>query len=200
MAATSEPTVAELPSPTPDLSFAPIELSGTGDSVVNVDKPPIPAIIEISGNSESKHFAIESLDAAGETLDLLVNTTEVYHGFRPLDFSRDDQTTRLQVSATGDWSATIRPITTARTLEVPGRIDGTGDDVIKLAGSEPDIATISGNQDERHFSVIAYYGSRSPDLLVNTTDVYQGQVVISNGAIILDVSAADNWSIEIAGK
>lgn len=193
------PTATPEPTATPDLSFEPIELSGSGDSVVNVEKPQVPAIIEISGNDESRFFSVESVNAEGETLNLLVNATELYHGIRPLDFGRSAHTTRLQVSAPGGWSAVIRPLSAAKHLTVPGSISGTGDDVIVLEGATPDLATISGNQAERYFGVTGY-GDSFPDLIVNTTNPYSGQSIVESSVVVLEVQAVGDWSIEISGK
>ena len=68
-----------------------------------------------------------------------------------------------------------------------------------MDGDTPDIATISGNQDSHYFGV-AGYGSGFPDMLVNTTDPYQGQTVVESGVVVLEIEAVGNWSIELSGK
>ena len=85
-------------------------------------------------------------------------------------------------------------MTTARILEVPGEITGNGDDVIVLSGGTPDTADITGNAASRFFAVIAHDVS-SRDLLVNTTDPYEGTVILDPDALVIEVTAADGWSI-----
>ena len=199
--------IPELPTPTPEPTatpapaypeFEPISLSGSGDSVQDIAKPEGPALLRVSGNSEARFFAIIALDAAGQQVDLLVNTTNPYEGVRPLDL-QGSQTTRLQIQATGNWTAELFPVTQAPVINVPGALSGQGDIVLRLAGAIPDIANIRGNESARFFAVIGY-GSGFPDLLVNTTDVYEGQVVIRSGVNLLMVQATGPWNVEITGK
>jgi hypothetical protein len=155
-------------------------------------------LIHITGNASSRHFAVVSRDAAGESIDLLVNTTEPYDGVRPLDFREGEHTMRLEITATGDWTIEILDLTVARRLEVPGTIEGEGDDVVWLTGGAADTARIVGNASERHFAVIAY--GRGIDLLVNTTEVYDGTVIIPAGTLMLEIKATGPWTIEVTGK
>lgn len=193
---TSTPTETPLPTdtPTPEPTPTPAVFSGSGDSVVSLNKSQEPMIIHISGNAQSQHFAVESYDAAGNYLELLANTIEPYDGVRPIDFLEDHHTTRLQVTAVGDWRIELMPITAARVLSVPGEISGNGDDVIILNGT-PDVATISGNQAASNFAVIGY--GTFPDLLVNTIEPYQGQVIVEPDTVVLEVNATGPWTIVI---
>ncbi|MDQ3549035.1 MAG: hypothetical protein M3439_09470 [Chloroflexota bacterium] len=109
-----------------------------------------------------------------------------------MDFRSGEQTTRLQITASGEWYVEIRPLSTARLITAPGTIEGTGDDVFIVNG-EPDTALITGNADARHFAVIAY-GERS-NLLVNTTDPYDGRVIVANDTVVVEVTAEGPWTI-----
>ena len=104
----------------------------------------------------------------------------------------DEQTTRLQITSSGEWYIEIRPLSTARRVSVPGTIEGASDDVVIIDG-EPDTALIRGNPDSRHFAVIAY-GDRY-NLLVNTTDPYDGRVIVARDAVVLEVNAEGAWTI-----
>lgn len=191
---TPEPTATpEHPTPTPVPE--PKAYSGTGDNVVDIEKPggqDQPVIAHIRGNAEGAHFAVKSFDDSGQLIDLLVNTTDPYEGVVPIDFGRDERTTRLQITAAGDWQIEVRPLSTARRVSIPGSIEGIGDDVVIIDG-DPDIAHITGNSDARHFAVIAYGDSYG--LLVNTTDPYDGRVVVDKDAVVLKVDAEGPWSI-----
>lgn len=54
--------------------------SGTGDDVVKISKPEqdLPALLVISGNQDSRHFAVIARDDSGNRVGALVNTTEPY--------------------------------------------------------------------------------------------------------------------------
>jgi hypothetical protein len=67
--------------------------------------------------------------------------------------------------------------------------------LLLLTGSEPDIATITGNASSRYFGVFGYHASR--DLLVNTTDPYEGRVSINRNTLILEIISIEEWSIDI---
>jgi len=160
-----------------------------------VDIPFEFGIIHIVGNAAGRFFAVENYGAGNERIGLLVNTTDPYDGVRPLDFRADEHTTRFQVQAVGNWTIEVLPITSARRLEVPGTIEGVGDDMIILLGGTPDLAKVKGNAGGRFFAVTGW-GDRS-DLLVNTTDPYDGTVIVSPDTVILEVEAIGEWSIEI---
>lgn len=192
---TSRPTNTPLP---PTTTPEPIYISGSGDSIVDVNNNFYYAIIHIKGNAASRFFAVSNYGADGELIDLLVNETDPYDGVRPLDFLEGEHTTRFEVQAVGEWEIEILPISSARTLKVPGTIQGTGDDVIVLTGENPDIANIKGNAEGRFFAVTSY--GVGVDLLVNTTDPYDGTVLVNPDASILEVNATGEWSIEIITK
>ena len=192
---TPKPTRTFTPKPTATPLPEPILLTGSGDDIVDFENPFEFAIVKITGNASSRHFAIINYGSDGTKYDLLVNTTDSYEGIRPLDFYQDQHTTRFEVTATGEWSIEILPIIEARDLTVPGTVDGSGDDVIRLSGKDPDIANITGNAGSRHFAVIGYANFR--DLLVNTTDPYDGRIVIDSDTFILEIIASGEWSITI---
>ena len=193
--ATPEPTSTPTPEPTATPAPQPVVYSGTGDNVIDIQKPggaDAAVVAYVRGNAESRHFAVENFDAGGEQIDLLVNTTDPYEGIVPMDFRSGEQTTRLQITSSGEWYVEIRPLSTVRHSGAPGVIEGTGDDVFIVDG-EPDTALITGNADARHFAVIAY-GERS-NLLVNTTDPYDGRVIVAGDTVVVEVNAEGPWTI-----
>lgn len=189
----TEPTATPEPTTTPE----PIRLAGTGDLVVDVEKWPGPALASITGNAEGRYFGVTSMDTEGEIIDLLVGETEPYAGVRLIDY--DTHTARFEIQAPGDWTIDILPLSEARVLVVPGRIEGEGDEVILLAGDTPDTAIISGNAESRYFGVLAL-GGTFPDLLVGETEPYEGMVAVDREAKILEIQAAGPWSIEITAR
>jgi hypothetical protein len=183
------------PAPPPQNVF-----TGSGDSVVTFDRPAQPAIVHITGNAGSRHFAVVSYAPDGGYIDLLVNTTDPYDGIRPLDFD-GEHAARFEVSATGDWKIEILPLSSAHTLWVPGAMQGADDDVVALAGGTPDLATVNGNAENRHFAIVSYSATTHYlDLLVNTTDPYQGTVMVDRNARYLVVDSEGSWSISITSR
>jgi hypothetical protein len=171
------------------------EYTGTGNDVVDVDIPEgVAALIHVEGNAQGRYFGVRSYDDLGNRLEGLVNTTDPYAGTRPLDFSFGDHTARLEIEASDGWTITILPASEGRSGEAPGTITGTGDDVVIVFG-EFDTAHIVGNRDSRYFGVTAWTDSR--DGLVNTTDPYDGRVILPSGSevMIIEVEAVGDWTI-----
>ncbi len=191
---TRTPTIPPSPTPEPE----PIILTGSGDAIVDIEKLNVPMIVHIVGNPGSHHFAVINYDENNEQIDLLVNTTDPYDGVRPLDFKDDVWTVRFEVKASGDWTIEVLPLKDANFVIVPGIIQGEGDDVIFLLEGRPDTATIKGNSIGHHFAVISYGNGR--DLLVNTTDPYEGTVMLDPSTVILEIKADGAWEIEITAE
>jgi hypothetical protein len=190
------PTPSPVP-PTPTATPAPEPkaYSGSGSDVIDIEKPggvDSVAIAHITGNAGSSYFGVTSFDDAGKQIDLLVNTTDPYDGVVLIDVRKNDKTTRLQIESDGDWTIEILPLSSARRVAVPGAVDGTGDDVIIVDGT-PDTAKISGNADGNYFGVWAY--GKSADLLVNTTDPYEGRVIVGKDTSVIEISAEGGWQI-----
>lgn len=185
--ATPEPTPTQGPPPTP------VALSGSGDSVVDIPGSG-PMIARIKGNDEASFFAVTALDAANETIDLLVNTTAAYQGVRPLNLG-DKQTAKFEIKSSGPWSIELLPLESAEVLAIPGEYAGEGDQVLIVEGT-PGTATITGNEGKGFFAVIGH-GALFPDLLVNTTDTYSGQSIVDKDVTTLIIQATGPWSIKM---
>lgn len=197
---TSTPTPKPTSTPVPPTSTPtqlpePVVYTGSGDTIVDVDKTDAPMLVRIEGNTGSRHFAVTSYDANNQAIDLLVNTTSPYAGVRPLDFLDGEHTARFEVTAVGEWTITIYPVQLADTIDVPGSFAGEGDNVLTLSGAAPDTAVISGNANSRHFAVTGC-GS-GINLLVNTTEPYDGTVLLDPETFLLQVVAEGEWAIEI---
>jgi hypothetical protein len=173
--------------------------SGNGDDVIRIEKPSAdrPALLVIQGNQQGRHFAVIGYTASRERTGVLVNTTDPYSGIVPLDLPPTENTALLEVSATGPWSIDVYPIGAAQQVEVPGSFDGEGDRVLWIDG-EPSTADISGNRAGRHFAVIAYgrYGN-GQGVLVNTTNSYDGTVLLPRDVLLLEVTGTGSWTIRL---
>jgi len=175
--------------PTPTPAPPPSEpriFSGTGADVIALDDFVGTYVFVVRGNPDARHFSIWGYGAGR---NLLVNTTMVYDG---IVFNRDQDTSLLEITAHGDWSIEQRSLSEMRTIQTGTTVTGTGDEVLQVL-SHGQTATIEGNAGGRHFSIWGHGNRRS--LLVNTTNVYSGRVMLRNSYTILEISAVGDWSI-----
>lgn len=178
---------------TTSVSFA-ATYDGNGDDYFEITKPDEMALIKIEGNKNNRHFAVQGVNNNGQNTKLFVNTTESYSGTRALDFLADNNTTHLEVKASGNWKIDILPFSQAKNISVGNSITGSGDQVLKVDGS-PNAAIIKGNSQQRHFSILSWGDHRN--LLVNTLDKYDGTVRISSPVYFLEITAVGDWTITL---
>ncbi len=192
-------TPTPIPSSTlePTIAPEPLVISGTGDSVVDIDWPDRIGLMRVKGNASGRYFGIVPYDENGNRISSIVNTADPYEGLRPFNFDGDNAT-RLEISASGEWSIEIIPISEANKILLPGTYTGRGDDVIILTGGIPDLAIITGNAESRYFGVIPYTenGNRLSSI-VNTADPYEGTVIIPRDAIFLEIISEGDWVVSI---
>lgn len=191
------PTLQPSDTPEPTIAPEPLVLTGAGDSVVDIDWPETLGLMIVKGNAAGRHFSIVPYKEDGSRMVSIVNTSDPYEGIRPFNFD-GDYAARLEISASGEWAIEIVPLSEANTFSVPGTYAGRDDDVLILIGSKPDLATISGNAEGHHFSIIPYSGGGKRMVsVVNTSDPYEGTVIIPKDAVILVISCVGDWSISI---
>jgi hypothetical protein len=195
---TPRPTDTPLPTFTPTLPPDPIILTGSGDSIVDVPKGAYPAIMR-SKYSSGGNFIVTNYDANNNPIDLLINTIGAYEGTKPLDFLVGKQTARLEIKASGPWEIQILPLTLARRASIPGPIQGTGDDVFYLDGSNPDTIVADASQGTGNFILYSYSDSGA-DLVFNEIAPYTGTALLDNSTFLISVEATGNWSLEITTR
>lgn len=172
------------------------QYTGSGDDYFRIEKPEEGfGIMKIAGNNSERHFAVVGYNDQGKSTKLFVNTTQPYVGTVLLDLSEDDDTSFLEVNATGAWTIFILPIGFATFVPVPSTFSGSGDDVIVIRDDSAVLARIDGNQTSKHFAVIGH--GRGSSLMVNTTSPYSGTVRVSPGTRVLEIKAVGKWSVEI---
>jgi hypothetical protein len=197
---TPNPTNTPTKPPTPTNTPESIVIKGKGADVVDIDIPFDLAIAHITGNKASRHFSIVSYNKNGEYVDLLVNVSDPYEGTVPIGFE-GNQITRFEVDAVGEWTIEILPLSSARTFSIPGKIEGTGCDIIVMTNGVPDVAKVTGNAQADHFSIVGYdLSGNYVDLLVNTSDPFEGKVLIDKEIAILVVDSTGPWAIDITTR
>jgi hypothetical protein len=195
--ATPTPEPTQTPQPTPTKMPEPILLSGNGSDVVDVEIPFDMAIAHITGNKGNGHFAIISYDKNGKYIELLANTTDYFEGVVPIGF-QGNQVSRFEIDAVGAWSIEILPLSGARPFTIPGIIEGTGNSVVLMSGGIPDVAKITGNKQSDHFAIIGYdISGNYIDLLVNTTDPFEGKIIIDKEISVLAIDSVGPWIIDV---
>lgn len=173
------------------------EHTGSGDDVVRISKPEagFPALLVIRGNGGSNYFGVTGFTVGRERTGSLVNTTQPYSGIVATDLPALTTTALLEISATGPWTIEVYSIGAAQKIDAPGSRQGEGDNVLWVVG-EAVTATIRGNLESRYFGVTAYDSSGNRlGSLVNTTDPYNGKVLLPRGLLLLEIHAEGAWGI-----
>lgn len=196
---TPTPSKTPLPSPTPTTPPEPIVLTGTGDSVVDVDKWDGPAIARVKYTGGG-NFAVWNVDDASQKIDLLINTIGAYEGVVPVDFLDREHTARFEITASGSWEIQVLPLDLARRETIPSTIQGVNDDVIILQGSSsPDLLTASAPAGTGNFAIWSY-SQNGRDLVINEIAPYSGTVALDRTTILLVIVAEGQWTIEITTR
>lgn len=201
--AAEEPPAEEKPAPEPGAaaaswangkfgSFAPIQLSGTGDTVIDLPAGATGGIVVATHNGK-RNFAVTVLDANnGSTGDLLVNTIGAYSGTTAWGISALGEGVKLQVMADGAWTFDIRPMGDAP-LVAPA---GTGDAVFLYEGGAASLAATHAGS--RNFVVQEETGKAfSMGLLINEIGVYNGTVPLAAGPSVITVTADGAWTLAV---
>lgn len=187
---TPTPTPEPTPTPTPTIP-EPVHYSGSGDDVISITPLDGPYVFQITGNQESRHFAVQGYDSSGGNTELLVNTTDPYSG---VTIDPSMTTELLEISASGPWSIDLVSIYEMQSIKQGETITGSNDSIL-LVESYGTSAYITGNQSGAHFSIKSY-GTTRDDLMVNTTDPYDGTVMLKGDPVVLEIDAEGEWSIQ----
>ncbi|WP_298860760.1 TM2 domain-containing protein [uncultured Microbacterium sp.] len=172
--------------------FAPIQKSGTGDTVIDLPAGATGGIV-VATHKGTRNFAVSVLDANnGSTGELLVNTIGAYSGTTAWGISALGEGAKLQVTADGAWTFDIRPMGDAP-LVAPS---GTGDAVFLYEGGAASLAATHAGS--RNFVVQEETGEAfSMGLLINDIGAYSGTVPLSAGPSVITVTADGAWTLAV---
>ncbi len=169
--------------------------TGNGDDVVVLDPIDDWFVFEIDGNKGEDYFGVIAYDKNGQRLTALVNTTDSYHG---IVYDKTQSVTTLEVNAKGAWSITVKSLYDCQYGMKGSTVKGTGDDVILFYSDKGKsaTATIKGNAGEDYFGIIGYDKSGNRiSAYVNTTDKYDGKVLLKGEPVIFEINATGEWEI-----
>lgn len=190
------------PAPTPDKptvqswadktfgTFPVFTQTGAGDNVITL--PGVVGVVTATHDGSS-NFSLAVLDASNaSTGELLVNTTGAYSGTTVYGFNSISKPATLQITADGNWTITISPVSAAPALAV----SGTGDAVYLYdAGTGALAATHDGSS---NFVVQEETGKTlSFGLLINEIGPYSGTVPLGSGPSVITVQADGNWTLRV---
>lgn len=171
-------------------TFDAITQSGVGDNLVTLPVGVTAAMVTATHDGD-RNFVVNALNADNETTgDLLVNTIGAYSGTTVYGFNAFSDATSLQVTADGNWTITVSPLSTAPALAT----SGAGDAVFLFDGSAGKLtATHDGT---RNFIVQEETDRASSfGLLINEIGAYSGTVPLSSGPSVISVRADGAWTL-----
>jgi hypothetical protein len=82
--------------------------------------------------------------------------------------------------------------------DLPRTYNGVGDDVVMLVGVNPDTASL--NTPVHDNFIVHTYTTRGQDGIVNKTGPFQGEALIPNGTILMEVYATVKWTMKIPNR
>ena len=164
-------------------------MTGTGDGVVDIPSPGSPCLMEIH-NSGSSNFAVHTVDASGENVDLLINEIGQYDGV-VTDYTDYATPTMLSIHSSGNWSVTFRPMSSMQKLDNGAQL--WGDNVVYIDESSLSKVSIVNNG-ESNF-VVKAIGMDKSDLLVNEIGNYTGTVIWNQPQSFFIVHSSGQWTI-----
>jgi TM2 domain-containing membrane protein YozV len=171
-------------------TFTPVTQSGKGDNIVTLPTGAKAGIVTATHDGSS-NFSLSVLDASNaSTGQLLVNTIGAYKGTTAYGFTALGKGTTIQITADGNWTITISPVSTAPAMAP----SGAGDGVFLYSGKAGKLtATHDGSS---NFTVSEETGEAFHDgLLVNEIGAYSGTVPLSSGPSVIVVGADGHWTL-----
>lgn len=171
-------------------SFEPATTSGSGEEVVALPEGATSAYVTIEDVS-GEGLRSYGVDEAGEmTGSQIVSLPEGGTGSGVIGVDDSDDSTGIEVNATGDWEVTVAPISSAPALPDSGTSPGAF--LYEGPGGE---ATLS-HDGESNFIVLQYGGS-SPNLITNEIGTYEGTNPLDPGPSLVTVAADGSWEIAV---
>ncbi len=172
--------------------FDPATVEGTSADVVPLPEGASGGLVTAVHEGEG-NFAVSVLDAANQpTGELLVNTIGAYQGTTAFGVQGLGDGVALQVQASGKWTLTLAPISTAPVLAPSGQ-----GDAVFLYGAAAATLSVT-NEGEGNFVVQQYTGNPLDfGLLVNEIGPYQGKVPLTAGPSVVSVQSTGAWTMSV---
>ncbi len=170
--------------------FEQVVLAGSGDDVVDLPCAGMPCLMDVSYVGE-RNFSVKLLNSAGESEDLLVNEIGEYFG-TVTTYNDFANSAMLEIHASGDWSITVRPMSSMLPLENGAPYQGSNVLYIDV----DDMSRLNITNAGEHNFVVRGVGLDRGDLLVNEIGDYSGTVAWNQGQCFLIVEDSyGTWSV-----
>ncbi|WP_353828739.1 DUF4190 domain-containing protein [Agromyces sp. SYSU T0242] len=192
---TPEPTVQEWADQTWG-TFSAVDQDGTGDQTVAIPAGATGGIV--TATVDGGGLTLQPLDSSGSPSGPpLVQAEDDYDGTTAWGVSDAAAAASIRVTATGSWTLTIAPMSSAP--ELPGSVGRDGDAVFLYGGDAATLAaTHSGDDAEDPFVVsqqTAQEFGGAP--LIDVTGSYDDSVPLSAGPSVLTVHADEDWTMTV---
>ena len=171
-------------------TFAAATQSGTGDAVLALPDGAAAALVTATHDGGGS-FSLQVLDADNRpTSDLLVNTFGAYAGTTAygLNGDLDEPGVSLKVTANGNWTLDLAPVSSAPALPETG----TDDAVFLYSGPASTLAF--GYADSGYLTVNESTDAGTHEL-VNESGPYQGTASVGAGPSVIIITATGDWAV-----
>jgi len=196
-ATASSPSSPSSPPPVPAAGFEAIELGGMGNDLARVSIPDgAPAIVSFR-HPDDAAFTVDTLAADGTGIGRLVEAPGRYVGTVLLVEPAGGSVAALRVTTTGTWSATIEPLSAARGWDGVGKLDGTGDDVVRI---DPPLIGVTPWHIEHKGSsafVVVTYTADGPTTVFDETGAGEGDIRVVGGTYLMTVRGDGAWAFYV---
>ena len=171
-------------------TFALVTQTGKGDNIITLPAGAKAGIVTATHDGSS-NFSLSVLGASNaSTGQLLVNTIGAYKGTTAYGFNALGKGTTIQITADGNWTITISPISAA-----PAMVPSGAGDVVFLYSGKAGKLTVT-HDGSSNFTVSEETGEAFHDgLLINEIGPYSGTVPLSSGPSVIVVGADGNWTL-----
>ena len=205
---------APVPQPIPEPE--PIEFSGSGDDVSSKFTLEEGITIITMTHDGDSNFAIELLDNAGNTADLLVNEIGAFGGIKAIGVRNDNifgakpGVHLLNITADGNWTVLIKQPRPTTGEALPFDLKGKGCNVSPFFVLSEELTTFSMTHDGNSNFAIELFSANGEleELLANEIGSYTGKKAIGvkqeniigakPGIHILSITADGNWTLSIS--
>lgn len=145
-------------------------------------------------HSGSRNFMVESRNATGNKVDLVVNDIGDYDGLRPLDLGRE-QPASLRIRADGAWKVTVMVVDKAPrwTGKASGKAGAALLRVDPAAAGQKVRFTHKGQSN----CAVIVRSEKSSDLLVNDIGRYSGDMVLPTGTRFVEIETSGSWTLSV---
>lgn len=188
------PLTEDQPGPTTTLGFEEFTLTGSGNDTVDFEVPnDLATVLHITHDGASS-FTVQTNDAQGDPIEMLVDTEGSYDGSRAINLIVEDVISGLEVVADGDWSITATYLgSLERDLD---EASGTGDDVLVMDITSPAMTITHDGQSDFSVFLWAFDGQ---GFLVNDSGPIETTVSVPVGGVVIEVHADGSWRLSTRG-